>query len=399
MNKAHRIRLHPTPEQATYFARAAGVARFVYNWALAEWKRHYEAYQAVKEGRACSWPKEADLPKSPSALSLKKQFNSIKREQFPWVLDVTKCASEQAFADLGKAFTNFFKKRAWYPQFKSKKRSRASFYVSNDTFTVGDHWIKLPHIGKVNMAERLRFRGKILSVRITRSADWWFASISVEVPDTAPLPTLRPAIGIDVGINRLATCSDGQLFENQKVLSTRLKQLRRANQRLHARKKGSANREKARRQVARLHYRIACLREDVLHKLTTAVAEQCAFVGREDLHIKGLLKNRKLSRALSDAALGRLLTLLENKVVQRGGQLLKVDRFFPSTQLCHCCGWRWSDIALSDRVFVCQNPDCQWQGDRDFNAAVTILQEALRLLAQMQAKGKAVEESGYRQQR
>src|SRR5690348_7312016 len=179
------------------------------------------------------------------------------------------------------------------------------------------------------MAENLRFTGKVTGARITRTADWWFVTIGVEMPDEIPVK-IPAACGIDVGLNRLATLSTGEGVENQAFLKTALKKLRQANKRLHRRKPGSLNREKARRQVARLHYRITCLRDDVLHKLTTQLANCYQVVGIEDLNLKGLLKNRKLARSFSDAALGKLLTLLTNKVEQRGGQVQKVDRFFAS---------------------------------------------------------------------
>ena len=364
MIKAHKIRLHPTPEQASYFAKAAGTARFVWNWALAEWNRQYEAGE------------------KPTALGLKKQFNEIRREQFPWTWDVTKNASDQPILDLGKAFTAFFAGCAHRPRFKSKKRSKPSFYLANDQLELGDHRIWIPKLGWVNMAENLRFKGKVMGARITKTADWWFVSIQVEIPDAVPVN--KPAVvGIDVGLNRLATLSTGEGVENQAFLKTALGKLRQANKRLHRRKPGSNNREKARKQVARLHYRITCLRDDVLHKLTTRLATCYGTIGIEDLNLKGLLKNRRLSRAFSDAALGKLLNLLEVKVEQRGGQIIKVGRFFPSSKTCHCCGWKWEDMKLADRIFLCQNPTCayyQFAQDRDHNAALCILSEALRLL-------------------
>ena len=352
------------PEQATYFAKAAGTARFVWNWALAEWNRHYEAGE------------------KPSALGLKKQFNEIRREQFPWTWEVTKNASDQPILDLGKAFTAFFEGRARHPRFKSKKRSKPSFYLANDQFELGDHRIWIPKLGWVNMAENLRFKGKVMGARITKTADWWFVSIQVEIPDAVPV-NKPAAVGIDVGLNRLATLSTGEGVENQAFLKTALKKLRLANKRLHRRKPGSNNREKARKQLARLHYRITCMRDDVLHKLTTRLATCYGTIGIEDLNLKGLLKNRRLSRAFSDAALGKLLNLLEAKVEQRGGQIIKVGRFFPSSKTCHCCGWKWEDMKLSDRIFLCQNPTCaydQFAQDRDHNAALCILSEALRLI-------------------
>jgi len=364
MIKAHKIRLHPTAEQQVYFAKAAGTARFVWNWALAEWNRLFEAGE------------------HPTALSLKKQFNAIRREQFPWTWEVTKNASDQPFLDLGKAFTAFFEGKARRPRFKSKKRSKASFYLANDQFELGDHRVWIPKLGWVNMAENLRFTGKITGARLTRTADWWFLSITVEVPD-ARSEKRTAAVGIDVGLNRLATLSTGEGYENQAFLKTALGKLRQANKRLHRRKLGSKNREKARRQLARLHYRISCLRDDVLHKLTTRIASCYGMVGIEDLNLKGLLKNRHLSRSFSDAALGKLLTLLTSKVEQRGGRVIKVGRFFPSSKTCHACGWKWEDMKLSDRVFICKNPHCayhQCEQDRDDNAALNILREALRLI-------------------
>src|SRR5712691_9421160 len=227
-----------------------------------------------------------------------------------------------------------------------------------------------------------RFQGKVTGARITKTADWWFVSIQVEMPDETSDPRTS-AVGIDVGLNRLATLSTSEGFENQAFLRTALKKLRQANKRLHRRKPGSKNREKARRQVARLHYRITCMRDDVLHKLTTGIASCYGIIGIEDLNLKGLLKNRRLSRSFSDAALGKLLNLLVSKVEQRGGQVIKVGRFFPSSKTCHSCGWKWEEMELSDRVFLCQNPTCsssQFAQDRDHNAALCILFEALRLI-------------------
>jgi putative transposase len=364
MIKAHKIRLHPTPEQANYFARAAGTSRFVWNWALAEWNRQYEAGE------------------KPTALKLKKQFNEIRREQFPWTWEVTKNASDQPMLDLGKAFTAFFEGRARRPRFKSKKRGKPSFYLANDQFELGDHRIWVPKLGWVNMAENLRFKGKVTGARITKTADWWFVSLTVEIPDVLP-EKRQTAVGIDVGLNRLATLSTGEGYENQAFLKTTLKKLRQANKRLHRRKLGSAHREKARRQVARLHYRITCMRDDVLHKLTTRLAECYGSIGIEDLNLKGLLKNRRLARSFSDAALGKLLNLLNAKVEQRSGQVIKVGRFFPSSKTCHSCGWKWENMELSDRVFLCQNPKCayhQFEQDRDHNASLNILREALHLI-------------------
>ena len=365
MIKAHKIRLHPTTEQATYFAKAAGTARFCFNWAVAEWQKQYEA-----GGK-------------PSALALRTQFNAIKKEQFPWVYDVTKCAVEGAFRDVAAAFKNFFEGRkagrqTGYPKFKSKKRSQQSFYLANDKFSVGDHWIDVPKLGRVNMAESLRFSGKILSARISKTASWWFISITVEMSDEVSINT-SPPVGIDVGLNRLATLSNGRWYENQRPLTHQLKKLRRLNKELARRTKGGKNWLKTKDKLGRLHHEIACIRLDCLQKLTTEIAKTSGIVAVEDLHVKGLIRNRCLSRSFSDAAVGKLLDLLESKVPRQGGMLLKVDRFFPSSQLCHCCGTRKDDLTLADRVFVCPDPVCGYVGDRDENAAYNLILEALRI--------------------
>ncbi len=359
MIRAHRIRLHPTPEQAEYFTKAAGTRRFAYNWGLAEWKRQYKA-----GGK-------------PSATALKKQFNAIKREQYPWVYDVTKCAVEGAFMDLGDAFQNFFQGRASYPRFKSKKRSRDGFYVANDRFTVGNHWIKLPHIGKVNMAEKLRLKGKILAARLTRTADWWFASIVVEQPEPEVKPHPGEAVGIDLGLNRLATLSDGSVLENQKPLRSKLRKLKRSQRSLSRKQRGSKNREKARRKVARLHYRVASDRDDLLHKFTNDLTHKYAFIAIEDLHVKGMLQNRRLALSLSDAAFGRFVELLEEKAVNTGTIVKKIGRFFPSSKTCSNCGGVKDDLTLADRSYQCA--ECGLEMDRDLNAAINILNEAKRL--------------------
>ena len=362
MIRAHRIRLNPTPSQEIYFRKAAGIRRLAYNWGLEQWQRQYKAGE------------------KPSALKLKKQFNAIKREQFPFVYEVTKCAAACAFFDLHDAFQRFFKGLAKYPRFKSKKRSQDSFGVDNDKFIVGPYWIKLPHIGKVNMAEKLRFKGKILSARITRSADWWFVSIVVEMPDKKPAPLPDEIVGIDLGLNRLATLSDGSEFENQKPLRSNLNQLKQLQRSLSRKQKGSKNSEQARRKVARMHYRIGCLREDALQKLTTQLTTRYRVIVIEDLNVKGMLRNHKLALSLSDAALGRFEELLKEKAEITGARIIQVDRFFPSSKKCHVCGHVKEDLNRSERVYHCTNPKCGITCDRDYNASLNLRREGLRLL-------------------
>lgn len=358
MIRAHKIRLNPAEEQIVYFRKAFGTRRFVFNWGLAEWERQYRAGE------------------KPSAISLKKQFNSIKKELFPWVYHVTKCAAEGAFVDLGDAFQRFFKKRNGYPQFKRKGKSKDSFYIANDKFKVEGNTITLPHIGKMNMTEPLRFVGKIMSATISHAADWWFVSISVELADEHHLPP-QQAIGIDLGLNRLATLSDGTVFENQKPLRHLLRKVKRLNQDLSRKQKGSKNWEKAKSKLSRLSYQIRCKREDWLHKVTTEIAREFRFVALENLNVKGMMKNHKLALSLGDASLGNFNHFLTHKVIARNGIVQHISRFYPSSKTCHQCGNVKHELALSEREYYCHQ--CGMVCDRDYKASINILMEGLRL--------------------
>jgi putative transposase len=363
MLRSHKIRLNPSPEQLKYFAMAAGTRRFVYNWGLEEWKRQY------KEGR------------NPSAMSLKKEFNTIKATQFPWVYEVTKCAVEGAFMDLGNAFKRFFDGRkkghkVGFPKFKAKKRNREGFYLANDMFSIQGNWIRIAKLGLVNIAEELRFEGKIMSARFTQTAGWWFVSITVEIAEIFET-NKGGVVGLDLGINRLATLSDGRKFENQKPLRKQLEKVRRFHQDLSRKQKGSKNRDKSRLKLARLYYRIVSKREDILHKITTAIAEDYGFVGVETLNLKGMLKNHHIALALSDAALGQFHDLLICKVESHNGILQAVGRFFPSSKRCYVCHCIRESLSLAERTFVCES--CGLSIDRDYNASLNILQEAIRL--------------------
>ncbi len=353
MIKAHKIRLNPTPEQQTYFMKAAGTARYAYNWAVAQWR--------AAEG------------KKATALDLKKQFNAEKPE---WVYEVTKCAAEGAFTDFGKALTNFYAKRSQAPQFKKRSRGDFKFKLNNDKFDVRGHWVKIPKLGLVNLAEPLRFIGKIMGAVVTREAHWWYISITVELPDAHGCA--RPEqCGVDVGLLRLATLSDGTTFDAVRPLRNLLGRIQRLQQLLETKQKGSRNREKIKAKIARLHKRVRDIRDDLLHKLTTWIARHYGFVAVEDLNVAGMLQNHKLALSLSDASLGRMLDVLEAKVVTHNGECVKVGRFFPSSKRCTACAHKHADLTLADRVFVC--PNCGFTLDRDWHAAINILNEGLRI--------------------
>ena len=366
MRLAHKIEIVPRPEQATYFRRACGVARFTYNWGLARWNELYAA------GEKPTW------------LRLKKELNAIKGTQFPWMYEVTKCAPEAALANLGRAFENYLRdphktgcRRARKPTFKKKGRCRDSFYVSNDQFAIQGRRIRLPHIGFVLMREDLRFQGRILGATVSREADRWFVAVQVEVEDKPVQRENQAPVGVDLGIAHALTLSTGRHYNAPKSLRKNLKKLRRLSRCLSRKQQGSRNREKAMMRVARLHRRVSNVRRDWSHKLTTNLTRKYGVIVLEDLAVGNLMQNRHLARAISDVGLGELRRQLEYKAPRGGGRVVFVDRFFPSSKTCRKCGTRNSGLTLADRTFVC--PACGHREDRDLHAARNILREGLRI--------------------
>jgi putative transposase len=367
MLTAHKIRLDPNNVQATYLSKAAGTARFAYNWGLTEWQRQYAAHQA-----------DPAQP-LPSQLALRRQLNAIKRVEFPWMLEVTKCAPQMAIIQLGEAFKNFFAHRARYPVFK-RKGEHDRFTISNDKFRVEDRRLRIPKLGWVRMREKLRFAGSIISATVSRSAGHWYASITVDIHDL-PLPPAenQGVVGLDLGVSALATLSTGEVFTGPKALRSLLEPLRRLSRALSRKVKGSRNWIKAKLKLARLYTRIGNLRRDGLHKITTSLARRFHTIGVEDLNVRGMLGNRRLARAIADMGFYELRRQLDYKAARRGGQMVAVDRWYPSSKLCSCCGYRLKSLALGTRHWTC--PGCAAEHDRDVNAAVNLRNMAVSSIA------------------
>lgn len=361
---AHRIRLYPNNAQATYLARAAGVARFAYNWALAEWQRQYEARKA-----------NPALP-APSQLALRRRLNAIKREQFPWMLEVTKNAPQMAIVQLGKAFKNFFERRARHPKFR-KKGQHDRFSLTNDQFRINAKRIQIPKLGWVRMREPLRFAGRIVSATLSRRADRWDVSITVDTAEALHLPPAenQGAVGVDLGVSALATLSNGEVWTGPKALRTLLERLRRLSRSLSRKVKGSRNRTKAKLKLARLHARIGNLRRDGLHQLTSSIARRFHTIGIEDLNVRGMLGNRHLARAIAGMGWYELRRQLTYKATWRGGRVVAVDRWYPSSKTCSICGHLLDRLDLGARQWTC--PDCGAVHDRDVNAAVNLQNKAV----------------------
>src|SRR3990167_3023400 len=368
MQLTHKIALKPTKEQADYFQKAAGTSRFVWNWALAKWKEQYAAGQ------------------KPSAMALKKSFNAIKYKEFPWLMEMHRDSHAQPFAYLGKAWRRFFeeikaRKPANEPRFKKKNRSRDSFYVANDKFSVNEKIIKLPKIGHVTMTETLRFHGKILGATVSRTADKWFIAIQVDVPQhQANLKRMGyEIVGVDFGIKSVATLSTGECITTHAPLKSALRRLkirgRAVSRKIEASKKRpkgtfitpSNNRKKSSLKLARLHAHIAHLRADFTHKLTTRLCRENQVIVIEDLHVAGMLKNVKLARAINDVGFGTIRRQLEYKALRYNTQLMVADRWYPSSKLCSVCHWKNGTLTLNERSWHC--PHCNTLHDRDVNAA------------------------------
>lgn len=355
---AHRIRLDPNNVQATYFARAAGVARFAYNWALDAWRKQYAA---CKVDPALAKPSEA---------ALRRQLNAIKREQFPWMLEVTKNAPQMAIMQLGRAFENFFAKRAGFPAFRRKGRDDR-FSLSNDQIRMQDKRIRIPKLGWVRTCETLRFAGHIVSASISRVAGHWYASITVDTPEhSGPPAENQGAVGVDVGITVLATLSTGEKFTGPKALRTSLDRLRHLSRSLSRKVKGSRNRAKARLKLARLHERIANIRSDSLHQLSTSITRCFHTIGIEDLNVKGMMASSRLARAIADMGFRELRRQLEYKAAWRAGVVVVANRWYPSSKKCSNCSYMLASLDLGVRHWTC--PDCGMPHDRDVNAAINL---------------------------
>ena len=369
MIRAHKIKLNPTTEQALYFAKCAGTSRFVFNYGLARWK------EAKAQGLKKFGP-----------MAIKKELNAIKEEKFPWMYEVSKTVVESALVNLGKALSNYFDSKAGkrqgedvgFPNFKTKKKSKQSFGVANDRFSVDGHNLKMQKCpGVVNMTESLRFVGKIMGATVSKVVNNWYISIQVEVEQPKPIKFEKKSVGIDLGVKTLATLSDGEQYENQALLRRQLNKLKKLNRQLSRRKQGSNRWYKSKMKLAKFHEGVKAQRLDIVHKMTTEIATTYELVGVEDLNVKGMVRNRRLALSISDASMGEILRQLSYKKALYGGILQKVGRFFASSKTCGDCGAINKDLKLSDRTWTCTS--CGTIHDRDWNASRNIEVEALRL--------------------
>ncbi|SRR6266566_1329000 len=372
VKRGYQAELDLNNEQVTLARKHCGAARWAYNYGL---RRKQEAYKAGL--------------KTPYAADLHREINALKKTEIPWAYEVSKCAFQEALRDLDDAFKHFFRKvklkkegKCGYPKFKSKKKA-----IGGARFTGAIHVypdaIQLPRLGLLRLKEQnyLPMNVKIGRATISEKAGRWYVSICVHEEQAEPTPATGEVIGVDLGIKMLAVVSDGRTFDNPKALRKKLNKLKRTSRRHSRKRKGSQNRQKAKARLARMHARIANVRKDALHKATSAIVaktkpdeQRPRVIVLEDLHVSGMLKNRRLSRAIADVGMYEFRRQIEYKAAFAGVEVKFVSRWYPSSKTCSACGWIHEDLTITDRMFICQQ--CGTVLDRDENAALNLAASA-----------------------
>lgn len=370
--KAYKFRFYPTAEQRHQLAVEFGNARFVWNRCLAlrsqAWEERQERHNYV---------------------SLNRQVTEWKRTEFPWLADSAACCLTQGLMDQDRAFKNFFEKRGHYPKFKSRYDRQAIRYQLDQrqierTYHAGVS-LKLPKLGLLKLRWSQVPCGTPKMATVSKTPDGrYFVSFACEV-EIKPLPLTGQTIGVDLGIKDVAVSSDGWKSGNPRHLKGQLKHLKRQQRFLARKQKGSNRRRRQRQRVARIHAKIAAMRQDFLHKTTTALVQRADVIALEDLNVKGMLKNHHLAGAIADVGMGEFRRQIEYKAAWAGRKVIVVDRWAPTSKTCSHCGSYQQKMPLSVREWTC--PDCHARHDRDVNAANVILKFATAGNAGTDARG------------
>lgn len=364
--KSIKIRLELNNKQITLANKHAGVARYAYNW-----------------GKSVCDNAIQNKEKRPTAIDLHKKFVAEEKQTKNWLYEVSKCSPQQALRNLDEAYKRTFKvKGTKFPRFK-KKGQHDSFYLEGNIITNGNK-IKVPIFGWLKCSETLPdCRAK--NVVISKKANQWFVAFKIPFEPPATNKS-NGVVGVDLGVKTLATLSDGQTFENLKPYKKNKRKLKLLQRKLSKKQKGSNNRKKTCDKVAKLHYRIANIRKDNIHKLTTYLAKNHSEIVVEDLNVKGMSKNHKLASAILDGGFYEFKRQLEYKAKWYGSTLTIVDRFFPSSKQCSSCGNIKSDLKLSDREYICES--CGLVIDRDLNASINLRNSAVSYTASARGASK-----------
>ena len=363
--RAYKTELDPTCKQVEQLLQHAGCARWAYNWGL---RKKIEAYTATG--------------KSPSAIDLHRELNVLKTKPVeeggvPWMYESSKCAPQEALRNLDSAYKSFFRrcksgaKKKGFPRFKSRKNGVGCFRLTG-TIRASETHVQLPVLGEIRLKEHGYLpvgNVKVLSATVSEQAGRWFVSLQVEQEIANPKPKPHHVVGVDVGIKSLAVTSDGEVFDSPKSLAQAQKTLRIRQKAISRKVKGSKNRRKAVARVSRVHQRVANVRRDAIHKMTSSITKSASIVVIEDLNVSGMLKNHNIARSLSDASLSEIHRQLEYKAKWYGVELRKADRWYPSSKLCSQCGKKKESLSLPERTYCCE---CGLVMDRDLNAALNL---------------------------
>lgn len=371
VNQAYRYELKPNNKQVGLLVKHCGAARFAWNWGLA---RRIELFEQ-NEGK----------DRFTNAMEQHRELNRLKRTDFPWMYEVSKCAPQESLRDLDRAFANMWKAKAegYYVGFpKFKKKNKDDSFRLTGSIHVYPNSITLPKLGNIRTKENTsKLKGRILSATVSREADRWFVSLSVERERDITPQSNGEVVGIDLGINRFATIYNGtntQHIESPKPLNRSLKRLKRASKKHSRKQNGSNNKRKSARRLARLHRRIRNQRKDFLHKLTTSLAKTKSAICIEDLNVKGMAQNKHLARSVADAGWREFRRMLEYKTAWYGSHLAVIDRFEATSKTCSACGVVNENLRLNDRTWICMS--CGTFHDRDENASVNIRSLGLNIL-------------------
>ena len=355
-----KTELKVNQDERILLAKHTGVARHAWNWGLNLTKQILDNNRENPDGKI----------KFPSAIDLHKWLVALVKPECPWYYEVSKCAPQYALRHLRRAWDDCFSKAKKPPRFK--KKGRADSFTLDGSITVEHKRIKVPRIGWLQTYETLPENAIAKSVTISHRAGRWFVSFKVDIISNHIAPNNKP-ISADLGLLRFATLSTGKEIYSPRPYKQLEKKLAKLQWLNRHKKIGSANWKKAQRKIAFWHYRISCIRADFIHKLTTYLAKNHSHCVIEDLNVKALIKNRSLSKAIADSGWGEFRRQLEYKTELYGSELVIADRFFPSSKLCPQCGHKKDKLPLNVRVYDCDNDSCNWVADRDYTAAVNLL--------------------------